>query len=123
MSMTLELLRADHVDSQKDHFSEAALKGAAVKFRKNPSILKQVTRGFSPNPKGIDRVTHVAYSCGALFVTLEGEAEEIVKKEGLVVAAGGYMSKGDIDPKDGVRYHDDFSLDRIALVKPEDKVE
>ena len=118
--MTLELMKANHVDSQGDHFSEASLKATAKAYRNNPSLHRFVTRGFSPKPKLIPGLANLTYSCGVLLVTLKGEAEKVAKAEGLVPAAGGYMQV--VDERDGVRYYDEFTLDCVALVKPEDKV-
>lgn len=116
----LELMKADHVDSQDDHFSEAALKAVAKSYQDNPSLHRFVTMGFSPAAKSIPGVANITYSCGALLITLEDEAEKLVKAEGLVPAVDGYMKV--VKERDGVRYYSDFTLDRVAFVKPEDKV-
>lgn len=121
MPTTLELMKADHTDSQGDQFSEVSLKAVAKAHRDNPSFHRFVTRGFGPTAKSILGISDITYSCGALLVTLEGEAEEIVKAERLVAAAGGHMDVAEV--VDGVRHYDSFQLDRVALVKPEDKVE
>lgn len=122
MTMVVELMKANHVDAQGDHYSEAALKGVAEAYRKDPSFHRHVTMGFSPNAKAVKGVSNIIYSCGALLVTLDGEAEKLAKTEGLVTAAGGYMGKVEKDD-DGTKHHENFRLDRIALVKPEEKIE
>lgn len=122
MTMTVELMKANHVDAQGDHYSEAALKDVAEAYKKDPSFHRHVTMGFSPNAKAVEGVSNIIYSCGALLVTLDGEAEKLAKAKGLVPAAGGHMAT--VEGHDGgVRHHEDFLLDRIALVKPEEKIE
>lgn len=120
MATTLELMKANHVDSQGDRFSETALKQAEKGYHENAGLHQFVTMGFSPNAKKVPGLADITYRDGALWVTLEGEAEKIVKEQGLVAAAGGHMKV--VEKRDGVKHYDNFDLDRVALVKPEDKV-
>lgn len=120
MATVLELMQIDRVDSNGHSFSEAALRSVAEQYAQNPDLFQHVTMGYSDKAKPVQGVTGVEYRNGAVFVTLEGEAEEVAKAQGLATAATGYTKPS--EEVDGVRHFDEFQFTRIALVDPDKKI-